>query len=127
MIGTNSGIELTDKDLHCIARRLQFEFFPEEDETAGKECSYCKYALECKEDIRKTGKPHWLKGLPEKLEKMTGVKVHFFERDRANEHLLHGSWAEGYPDLLEKLKGMTLSEQGELLSGEKSFGRMQGS
>ena len=67
--------ELTEKDLHCIARQLQSAWRAPEQETIPTYrmfygCWYCKYSHECK-----TPMTHYFKTVLYKLEKLTGVNV----------------------------------------------------
>ncbi len=98
--------ELTDKDLHCIARLFQHRIFSDK----AKECLYCKYALECNERAEKERKWYWVHDLSEKLEKMTGVKMRL-RYNRAHKDVLAGSWLEAYPELLEAFGGMSVERQ----------------
>lgn len=67
--------QLTEKDLHCIARQLQSAWRAPEQETISTYrmfygCWYCKYSHECKTPIT-----HYFKTALYKLEKLTGVNV----------------------------------------------------
>ena len=68
-IGQKSA-QLTDRDLHCVARLLQSEYA--EDSV---QCLYCKYVFQCREMFLETHEIPYLVVL-EKLKGITGVNVH---------------------------------------------------
>ncbi len=68
----NEKIELTEKELHCIARHLQNEVIEiafRGDKKALKSCQVCDYLEECKGDFT------CMYYSFNKLSKITGVKI----------------------------------------------------
>lgn len=100
-------VDFTDKDLHCIARMLQ-------GYTLGNEqCLYCKYAIECGENLLQSEETH-MDSVRAKLQEMTGVRLvlPYFAK---HEDALKASWIENYPDLMDKLSKLSLKEQQDTL------------
>ena len=95
--------ELTEKDLHCIARQLQSAWRAPEQENISTYrmfygCWYCKYSHECK-----TPMAHYFKTVLYKLEKLTGVNV-FPATENLAKTFLPASIFIKYPDELRHLK-----------------------
>ncbi|MCM4102397.1 hypothetical protein KLL39_04170 [Clostridioides difficile] len=70
----NKGIELTEKDLYCIARHIQVYAFKKDDEVIKKEdnpCCRCKYRYECYKN--NVCIYHWTTF--KKLSKITSLKM----------------------------------------------------
>lgn len=101
--------QLTDRDLHCIARFIQACFLNE-----NVECLYCKYAFSCSDEFKKTHKVPFSERFS-KIEEMTGVNVISWNSDNLSRIILNGSWIQEYPELLEKFKNMSFEEQMEML------------
>ena len=80
-------MELTQKDLHCIARQLQGAYF-KNDPYFCCNSSYCRYAQDCIDRHRLHSS-----GLREQLEKATGVYLGFLIDDRyVAERMLDASY-----------------------------------
>ncbi len=95
--------QLTEKDLHCIARQLQSAWRAPEQENISTYrmfygCWYCKYSHECK-----TPMAHYFKTVLYKLEKLTGVNV-FPATENLAKTFLPASIFIKYPDELRHLK-----------------------
>lgn len=110
-----SNKQLTDQDLHCIARHLQNTFVERDSE-----CRYCKYAFLCSE------KMHNIKEFPffktvRKVEEITGVKIRVHDFASWHKNILAGSWIERCPELLEKFSNLSLKEQEKILSSPDIF------
>ncbi len=101
--------ELTDKDLHCIARILQSQLLGD-----NVQCMYCKYALECLEEYGHTHKASFIK-VWKKLEELTGINIHLFNSKTKQKDILAGSWIEKCPSLLEQFTNMSFEEQQDSL------------
>lgn len=97
-------IELTEKDLHCLARIIQSE-----ESMHSVKCLYCRYAIECKEDFTQNKKLPYMPVL-KKLEQITGVNI-FMSQKTIQKEILAGSWIEKNPELLKLFSGMTFAEQ----------------
>lgn len=87
-------IELTEKDLHCLARLMQSE-----ESITNVKCLYCRYAIECKEDFMQNKKLQHMTVL-KKLEQITGVNI-FMNQKTIQKEILAGSWIEKNPELLK--------------------------
>ena len=79
--------ELTEKDLHCLARIIQSE-----ESMHSVKCLYCRYAIECKEDLMQNKKLPYMPVL-KKLEQITGVNI-FMSQKTIQKEILAGSWIE---------------------------------
>ncbi len=102
-------MELTEKELHCLARIIQAE-----ESSYDAKCLYCKYAFECKREFERNGKVPF-KPILKKIEQITGVNI-FMSSETRTKEILSGSWIEDYPDLLECFRGMSsFEEQLEML------------
>jgi len=100
--------KLPDKVLHCLARTFQ-------DEISGVcvKCLYCKYAPECAENGKKSGR--WLfADILCSLAKSTGVML-FLKPENKSINILKGSWLENYPDLLKEFTSKSFEEQQDTL------------
>lgn len=97
--------KLTDRELHCLVRTIQ-DMLSEE----GRKCLYCKYAFQCAERHKTTGKVKFLETW-DKLQEMTGVKLRFLNPRTMSKDILAGSWIEKIPELYEKFSNMPLEEQ----------------
>ncbi len=101
-------MELTEKELHCLARIIQSE-----ESAYDAKCLYCKYAFKCKEEFSQSKKAPFMPAL-KKIEQITGVNI-FMSPETRQKEMLSGSWIENYPDLLERFMGMSSEEQLGLL------------
>ena len=110
-------MELSDKDVHCIARCFQTRIFS--DDCTG--CQYCKYALECAEE---TQKPYFLHVLPEKLREITGVVVHSWGKKEPGKEYLAGSWMSQYEEILNEFTNLSFAEQLDILSNKDILARI---
>lgn len=97
-------VELTEKDLHCLARIIQSE-----ESAYDAKCLYCKYALDCKEEFMQNKKAPYMSAL-KKLGQITGVNV-LMNQENIQKEILAGSWIENHPDLLERFMDMSFTEQ----------------
>ena len=109
--------QLTDKDLHCIARTVQTRVLT--GDCVG--CKYCKYAFECAEPVNGKLRPYFLFGLSEKLETLTGVKVHFIDIRNASRHYTSGSWMEEYPEFKNTFINLPPDSQEGILANKGIF------
>ena len=100
--------KLSDKVLHCLARIIQ-------DELSGEcvKCLYCKYALECTMEFKKSRYILFMKLLHE-LEICTSVSIFLIPKTKTVA-ILKGSWAEKYPDVLNQLTSKSFEEQQDIL------------
>lgn len=127
---------ITDQDLHCMARRLQWQWLEKTRRASeGGPCLYCKYNADCfphigLEDYGKMAPNMY--GVDEKLQAMTGVQL--ADRGYAGmEYLLKGSVLEEHPlecrrflreriescrDEMELLRRYKLHQEGEGKDGE---------
>jgi len=120
-------LELTEKDLHCIARQLQSAWRAPKQETISTYrmfygCWYCKYSHECKTPIT-----HYFKTVLCKLENLTGVNVFPPARNLARTFLPASIFIK-HPEELRYLKKyhpneyVSLQEYlDELISHSKEF------
>ena len=101
--------ELTDKELHCMARAQQSELL-------GKnvQCMYCKYAIQCLKEYKSTNKAPFVK-VWKKLEGLTGVKICLHNPETQQKDILVGSWIENCPELLEQFTNISFEEQQDIL------------
>lgn len=113
-------MELTDKDIHCLARHLQGTFIDDEDFSP---CHYCKYSISCAEHsanrFKDTGKVrvyYYADELIPKLESMTGLTVFRFRKPSTD--CLAGSWLEEYPDLMKLFTKLSFAERLDILRNE---------
>lgn len=97
-------IELTEKDLHCLARIIQSE-----ELAYDTKCLYCRYAFECKEYVMQNKKLPYMPVL-KKIEHITGVNI-FMNQETMQKEILAGSWIENCPELLKRFNGMSIHEQ----------------
>ena len=91
---------ITDQDLHCMARRLQWQRIGKTGEAAKcTPCSYCKYTADCfpyrgMKDFGKMAPNNvWV---DKKLQVLTGVQL-TIRSDTGLEYLLKASALEEYP------------------------------
>lgn len=101
--------QLTEKDLHCMARALQSENLGNDIK-----CLYCKYAFQCCEEFDATKKAPFL-GMWDRLGKITGVKIRLCDPEDSPGDLLAGSWIESCPELSEQFTGLSFEEQLDIL------------
>ena len=99
-----NGMELTEKEMHCIARLIQSGAV--EDDV---KCLYCRYAFECSEEYLQDKKLLFT-SLIKKIEQGTGVNI-FVDSETVHKEILAGSWIESRPELLERFTSMTFEEQ----------------
>lgn len=102
-------IQLTDKDLHCIARLLQSEYVGD-----GVQCLYCKYAFQCREKFFTTHKPPYQEVF-KKLKRKTGVDIFLVNPETMQKDILDGSWIEKCSELLQKFTSISFEEQQDIL------------
>lgn len=107
--------QLTDRDLHCIARHLQNMHIKRD-----VECRYCKYAFQCSEKIRD------FSGFPfietaKKVKEITGVNIRMYDTESWHKDILAGSWIEECPELLKQFSNISLEEQGKILNSPDIF------
>ena len=106
------GHTLSDKDIHCIARHIQMIF----SNNTVASCLYCKYAIECTNEFKATGRHYFIDDLTIALKEKTGVDIrgHLPE----NETFLAGSWMEEDSATLAAFSNMSLEEQLRTLQSE---------
>ena len=104
--------ELTDKDLHCIARTQQ-------SEQLGKniQCMYCKYAVQCLQEYNHTNKVPFV-DVWKKIENLTGVNICLNNPETRQIDILAGSWIENCPELLKQFTNMSFEEQQDILQSQ---------
>lgn len=109
------NVEFSDKDLHCIARKIQSELL-ESEET----CLYCKYAVDCSKRIEGYYRINVMDKVMQLLQEKTGVFLRWWLNKKiATKKLLNGSWIEQCPELMEKFVGKSFEEQVEMLESEE--------
>ena len=96
-------IELTEKDLHCLARQIQSVYCaPEQEEISTGRlfygCWYCKYSHDCKTPLTMN-----LDTVLSKLEELTGVCVYPPSKS-IPEQFLPASIFIDYPEELQYLE-----------------------
>lgn len=101
--------QLTDKDLHCIARLLQSEYVGD-----GVQCLYCKYAFQCRETFFTTHEVPYQEVL-KKLKSKTGVDISLVNPRTIQKDILDGSWIEKCSELLKKFTSSSFEEQQDIL------------
>ena len=66
-------VELTEKDVACIARLLQGSIF---EDSILYACQYCKYGKECLESHQKSQDMH-VDTVRKKLQQLTGINLDY--------------------------------------------------
>ena len=100
--------ELTDKQLHCLARQIQGYRIENVDP-----CLYCKYGLECSDNNENIKQ---MEAVEKFIQDKTGVWIIPHAKNAENELPLKASWIEDYPELLEKVKDLSLLERRDILT-----------
>ena len=127
---------ITDQDLHCMARRLQWQWLEKTGKVSeGSPCLYCKYNADCfpyrgMADFGEMAPNMY--GMDERLQALTGVQL-TYRGDAGMEYLLKGSVLEEHPlecrrllrerieschDKMELLRRYKLHQEGEERDGE---------
>ena len=114
----NESTKFTNKDLHCLARKIQRELLDVE-----MDCLYCKYAVECSKDFKEKHLYH-REIVMEKVTKLLQEKTDVFVQPWLNKKicskkLLDGSWIQLRPELMEKFVGKSFEEQMSLLQSSE--------
>ena len=105
---------ITDKELHCMARTIQYGNMETQSEMdSSPQCLYCKYALECSKKSREH-RELFVSRLMKKIIRITGVYIYAYPEANMSD-MLHGSWIENYPELLEQIKELPFDEQLDIL------------
>lgn len=103
------AVQLTEKDLHCIARLLQSKCVGD-----SVQCLYCKYAFQCREKFFAAHEVPYREVL-KKLKNKTGVDVFLANPRTMQKDILDGSWIEKCPELLQKFTSISFEEQQDIL------------
>ena len=106
----------TDKDLHCLARKMQRELLDVE-----MDCLYCKYAVECSKDFKEKRLYHReivMEKVTKLLQEKTGVFFSHANKKLVATKLLDGSWIEKNPNLMKLFTSKSFEEQLDMLCSQ---------
>ena len=110
------SIDFTDKDFHCLARKIQSDLLD-----IGVDCLYCKYAVECSKDFKEK-RFYYREAVMNKvtslLQEKTGVFVSHPNRRLVAKKLLDGSWIEKRPNLMGLFTSKSFEEQLDILHSQ---------
>lgn len=110
-------MKLTDKDLHCISRNIQWMRWSEEMDSS-EACCFCKYIDECHEKYKGKVYSYFEDVVAPKLKELTQVDAICMMVSKRADAVREGSWIKDHPCIEEKLRNHSIDEQLDILLAE---------